>query len=91
MRSAFLRVRPRAEPLLAPGELARVERVVRAAFSQRRKTLTNALQGGLDPAPDPARLAQVLAALEIDPRARAERLPPERFLALARRLAGEGA
>ena len=65
--------------------------MVRAGFSQRRKTLANALQGGLEPAPDPARLAETLAALEIDPRARAERVPPERFLALARRLAGEGA
>ena len=45
--SSFLRVWPRHEPLLEPGELAWVERVVRAAFGQRRKTLVNCLRAGL--------------------------------------------
>ena len=88
VRSAFLRIRPRATPLLEPGELPEVERVVRAAFSQRRKTLVNALQGGaLEPAPETELLLRGLAELGIDARARAESLPPERLLALARWLA----
>lgn len=92
VHSSFLRMRPLAEPLLRPGELAWVESVVRAAFSQRRKTLVNALQGGaLDPPPDPARLLRGLEALGIDVRARAESLPSAQLLALARWLAGEGA
>ena len=64
--------------------------VVRAAFSQRRKTLLNALQGGaLEPAPDVGLLVATLEALGVDPRARAESLAPRTLLALARRLAEE--
>jgi 16S rRNA (adenine1518-N6/adenine1519-N6)-dimethyltransferase len=91
VRSTFVRMRPRATPPLAEGELPWVERVVRAAFSQRRKTLVNALLGGgLEPAPAPGVLAAALDALGVDRRARAESLAPETLLALARRLA-EGA
>jgi 16S rRNA (adenine1518-N6/adenine1519-N6)-dimethyltransferase len=68
-----------------------VERVVRAAFSQRRKTLVNALQGGaLEPVPASELLHDALAALGVDPRARAESLRPEILLELSRALAGEG-
>jgi 16S rRNA (adenine1518-N6/adenine1519-N6)-dimethyltransferase len=66
-----------------------VERVVRAAFSQRRKTLANALRGGMDPAPDAAVLGAALYALGIERRARAESLAPEQLLAVARALAGQ--
>lgn len=66
-------------------ELRNVERVVRAAFGKRRKTLQNALRGGgLGFEND-----ELLAALEqlgVDPRARAEALEPEVFLRLARAL-----
>ena len=86
--STFLRVAPRADSPLEAGELAWLERVVRAGFGQRRKTLVNALRGaGLSPAPDPEHVRQVLAGLGHDPRVRAERLPPEDHLALARSLA----
>lgn len=92
VRSSFLRIRPLATPLLREGELPGLERVVRAAFSQRRKTLVNALQGGaLEPVPEANQLVGALEALEVDPRARAESLAPETLLALARRLAEEGA
>ena len=81
VRSSFVRIAPRAEPPLGPGELAWVERVVRAAFSARRKMLANALRGaGFEP---PQRAFE---ALGIDPRARAESLSPEQLLALARAL-----
>jgi len=88
VRSVFLRISPREEPALAAGELPWVERVVRAAFSKRRKTLVNALRGaGLEPAPDPRILGDALARLGIDARARAESLAPEQLLELARALA----
>jgi len=89
VRSSFLRITPQREPRLAPGELAGVERVVRAAFSKRRKTLANALRGSpLAPsaAMAPGALEALLARLAIEPRARAESLAPERLLALARAL-----
>lgn len=50
--------------------------VVAAAFAQRRKTLRNALRGHLD--------ASQIAALGLDPGARAEQLSPADFAALAR-------
>lgn len=84
VRSSFVRMRPVAEPLTAR-DLARVERVVRAAFGQRRKTLANALRGaGLDAAEAACERAGV------DPRTRAERLSPEAFLALADAFAAVG-
>ncbi len=92
VRSSFLRMVPLADPALADGELETVERVVRAAFSQRRKTLVNALRGGgLDPAPEPRCVEATLARLGLDPRARAESLAPLQLLELARELTREGA
>jgi 16S rRNA (adenine1518-N6/adenine1519-N6)-dimethyltransferase len=84
VRSTFLRAVPLDDPLLGAGELPAVERVVRAAFGNRRKTLVNALRGAaLAP---PAQLQAVLEELDIDPRSRAERLTPAQFLALTRAL-----
>ena len=61
-----------------------VERVVRAAFGQRRKQLANALRGsGLWTGES---VACALRSAEVDPRARAERLDPELLLAIARAL-----
>ncbi len=92
VRSSFLRMRPLHPPLLAAGELPEVERVVRAAFGQRRKTLVNALCGSdLDPAPSAESVAACLRARGLDPRARAEALSPEELLALARALSGPDA
>lgn len=91
VRSTFLRISPRREALLETGELAGVERVVRAGFGSRRKTLANALRGSrLEPALPPPELDALLRGLGIDPRARAESLAPERWLALARALAQAG-
>ncbi|MGH8235045.1 MAG: 16S rRNA (adenine(1518)-N(6)/adenine(1519)-N(6))-dimethyltransferase RsmA [Rhodanobacteraceae bacterium] len=79
--SAVVRLTPlapaqRPEPALVPA----VEAVVRAAFGQRRKTLANALRGLLD--------ADAIHRAGVDPRARAENVPPQGFLALARHANG---
>lgn len=89
--SSFLRIHPRANPAVEPGELERVERVARAAFNQRRKTISNALKGaGWVPRDERAAIDQALVAAGIDPGVRAEKLEPERFVALARVLAERG-
>jgi 16S rRNA (adenine1518-N6/adenine1519-N6)-dimethyltransferase len=88
VRSLFLRMVPRAAGNVGEGELEAIERVVRAAFSKRRKTIANALRGPAGEALWSA--ARVRAALEesgIEAGERAERVPAERFLALARALA----
>ena len=96
--SSFVRVWPRAKSPLRPGELERVERVTRAAFSQRRKRVTNGLRRiGERLWPDQgasevrARLEAVLEEVGIDAGLRPERIEPEAWLALARRLDAEGA
>lgn len=88
VRSSFLRITPLAQPLVAPGELAAVEGIVRRAFGMRRKTLANALRGL---AASPEALARELDAVGIERLARAEQVPAERFVALARRLRGAAA
>lgn len=81
--STFLRIEPLEG---APGAepLARVERWARAGFAHRRKTLLNALGEALpDAGGGAAGHAALLERAGIDPRARAESVPPERWLALA--------
>ena len=76
--STFVRLAPHAEPL-------RIEQprcyanVVAAAFSQRRKTLRNALKALLS--------QEEIRAAGIDPGARAETVPAAGFAALAAQLA----
>ena len=84
--SSFLRFWPRSNSLLRDAdELADVERVARAAFNQRRKTIANSLKGaGFVPREQRAVIEEVLVEAGIDPGARAEALEPERFLALSR-------
>jgi 16S rRNA (adenine1518-N6/adenine1519-N6)-dimethyltransferase len=83
--SSVVRLVPRAQPL--PCDRRILERVVEAAFGQRRKMLRQSLKSlGVDPLP-------MLATAEIDPTARAEDVPVEGFVAMARALAaarGEG-
>lgn len=91
IESSFVRVWPRPTQLLAAGELERVERIVRAAFSQRRKVVTNGLARlaertfeGLAKSEQREALEAVLARAGIDPRLRPERIEPEAWLALSR-------
>jgi len=77
--SAVVRIVPKPADAIADIDAARLERIVRAAFAKRRKTLNNALAGIVEDAE--------LRAAGIDPRMRAEDVPVEGYLALAGRLA----
>ncbi|WP_116087341.1 16S rRNA (adenine(1518)-N(6)/adenine(1519)-N(6))-dimethyltransferase RsmA [Tropicimonas sp. IMCC34011] len=80
VRSAVVHLRPRPEPL-APAPAKAMERVVAAAFGQRRKMLRASLKSlGTDPMP-------LLEAAGIPPTERAERVSIEGFAALARAFA----
>ncbi|WP_133477499.1 16S rRNA (adenine(1518)-N(6)/adenine(1519)-N(6))-dimethyltransferase RsmA [Cognatilysobacter segetis] len=81
--SAVVRLVPRPEPEIAVHDRATFARVVRDAFSQRRKTLRNALSNVCD--------ADAIAAAGIDPTLRAEQVPVEAFVALANALARDAA
>jgi 16S rRNA (adenine1518-N6/adenine1519-N6)-dimethyltransferase len=79
--SSVVRLVPRAAPLAC--DRAVLERVTEAAFGQRRKMLRQSLRTlGLDPKP-------LLAAAGIAETARAEDIPVEGFVALARQLAAQ--
>ncbi|MGH8495153.1 MAG: 16S rRNA (adenine(1518)-N(6)/adenine(1519)-N(6))-dimethyltransferase RsmA [Gammaproteobacteria bacterium] len=78
VESAFVRLVPGRTPPLELEDPGCFERVVRSAFSRRRKTLRNALKGIAG--------ADDFAAAGIDPGARPETIAPEGFAALANRL-----
>ena len=77
--STVVRITPRGEAAFPLPDPARFERIVRAAFSQRRKTLRNALKGLVEEGQ--------LRHLAIDPSLRPERLTPAQFALLANPLA----
>jgi 16S rRNA (adenine1518-N6/adenine1519-N6)-dimethyltransferase len=79
VRSAVVRLRPRATPLVRPEEIAPLRVLVTACFSKRRKQLKNAVPGVS---------AAELRELGFDPTVRPERLPPEAFVRLLRRGTG---
>ena len=80
--SAVVRLVPLSPDRLPQVAFDVIDRVVRAAFGRRRKTLSNALKGVAD--------ADDLAAADIDPRLRAEQLAPATFVALAQHLQAKG-
>lgn len=78
--SAVMQLRIRREPACAVKDEACLFRLIRAAFGQRRKTLSNALTGaGITK----EEAGAALAAAGIDSGARAEQLHLEQFAALA--------
>jgi 16S rRNA (adenine1518-N6/adenine1519-N6)-dimethyltransferase len=85
--SQVVHLEPLAKPLLgdaSPERAAWFSRVVKAAFSQRRKTLANSLAGGLKrERPD---IASALQEAGIEPTRRAETLSIEEFAALCQSL-----
>jgi 16S rRNA (adenine1518-N6/adenine1519-N6)-dimethyltransferase len=76
--SAVVRLVPRP-PAFEIRDFKTFDRVVTAAFGQRRKTLANGLKGLID--------ADSIRAIGIDPGIRAERLAPEAFARLANQVA----
>ena len=77
--SSVVRLTPRPVPL--PCDSTLLQRVTEAAFGQRRKMLRQSLKSlGADPLP-------LLEAAGIEPTARAEEIPVEGFVNLARALA----
>lgn len=76
--SAIVRLTPLSRESRPVAHMAGIARLVRAAFGQRRKTLSNSLDG-LASASD-------MVSVGIDPRARAEQLSPRSFVALAEHL-----
>ncbi len=77
VESAVLYLRVLPAPRVPVSDEPRFQRLVKAAFSQRRKTLANALAGGLRCGVETAR--QALRAAGIDPQRRAETLSLEEF------------
>ena len=86
--SAVVRFDVLAAPAVAVRDERAFRRVVKAAFSQRRKTLRNALRPIF---PDVAAAERALARAGIDPGLRGERLDIAAFARLADASAGEGA
>jgi 16S rRNA (adenine1518-N6/adenine1519-N6)-dimethyltransferase len=84
VESAVVRLTPRATPRVPAAIEARFREVVKAAFSSRRKTLANALAGGLGVPLGVAREAATTSG--VDPGRRAETLAIEEFVALTARL-----
>ena len=74
--SSVVHVRPRAEPLACDGRI--LSRVTAAAFGQRRKMLRQSLKTlGLD-------TMALIETAGLEPTERAENVPVEGFVALAR-------
>ena len=86
--STVVRLRMRSAPPADVQDEALLFAVVRAAFSQRRKTLINALAAGV-PGCDKARAAAAVAACGFDARVRGETLDPVQFAALSNALRAE--
>jgi len=96
VESSFVRVWPRrldvsSPDRLAAGELERVERIARSAFSQRRKRVTNGLARiaektwpDLEKPERRERLEALLRSAGIESELRPERIEPQAWLALAR-------
>ena len=82
--SGVLHLRPRSVPPVAVADPAGFRAVVRAAFSQRRKSLANSLAAGLGLPVGRAR--EAARAAGVDPSRRAETLTLAEFARLAERL-----
>jgi 16S rRNA (adenine1518-N6/adenine1519-N6)-dimethyltransferase len=77
--SSFMRLWPRRPDEMAIADSKLMSRIVAQAFSQRRKTLRNALKG--------TAASEDLDIVKIDPGARAEEVPVTAWVALANHLA----
>jgi 16S rRNA (adenine1518-N6/adenine1519-N6)-dimethyltransferase len=78
--SQILVLKRRAQPLFPDVDAKRFFRIVKAGFSQKRKTLLNSLSGGLAISKDEAR--ELLTQSKIDPGRRAQTVTLEEWAAL---------
>lgn len=83
--SAVLVVEMLPEPRAVVSDAMNFRRLVKAAFAQRRKTLSNALRSAFEK----EALAAAFEKTGIDPQRRGETLSVEEFAALERELAGQ--
>jgi 16S rRNA (adenine1518-N6/adenine1519-N6)-dimethyltransferase len=74
--SSVVRLVPLAPEARHNADPQRLYTIVKAAFAQRRKTLSNALRQWMD--------ADAIRLADVDPKARAETLSPEDFVRLAK-------
>ena len=79
--SSIVRMRPLPDGHFDIRDEIRLERIVKQAFSRRRKTLRNALEGHAD--------AAVLEAAGLDPGQRPEQIPVIGWIRLANSLSSE--
>ena len=84
VRSTILKIEIFPEPLVAANERSLLRELIRAAFGQRRKTLSNALTSGLKL--ERQTVESFLGSCGVDPRRRGETLSVEEFIKLTRRL-----
>jgi 16S rRNA (adenine1518-N6/adenine1519-N6)-dimethyltransferase len=74
--SAVIRLTPFSSPEYDVGDFDRFSSIVQAAFSQRRKTISNSMKSVVD--------RETILACEIDPGSRAENLSVADFAKLSR-------
>ncbi|PTM54833.1 16S rRNA (adenine(1518)-N(6)/adenine(1519)-N(6))-dimethyltransferase RsmA [Desmospora activa] len=84
--SAVIRLKVRHRPPVQVNNEELFFRIIRAAFNQRRKTLSNALSSLLSNRREKAPLIEAMTASGIDPQRRGETLSLEEFARLANRL-----
>ncbi len=77
--SAVIKLRRRSEPAVTPRSPDHMFRLIRAAFSQRRKTLINAVSNDVSLGASKAELEAALQELGLDTRIRGERLSLQDF------------
>ena len=82
VRSTVLKIELFPDPLIDLADFHALRGLVRAAFGQRRKTLSNALGGWL--AGGRGEIDRFLRAHSVDPQRRGETLSVEEFISLAR-------
>jgi 16S rRNA (adenine1518-N6/adenine1519-N6)-dimethyltransferase len=88
--SAILRLRVRPHPAVDVDDIEQLMRVIKAGFLHARKTLANALPGGLASIGRPTTRPEALAALAaagVDPQRRAETLTLAEWAAVYQALA----
>ena len=88
VRSTVLKIELFAEPLIAEADLATLRGLVRAAFGQRRKTLSNNLTSWLKRGRKD--IDDFLRSCDIDPKRRGETLSVGEFIKLAQAVGRRG-